>query len=79
MMISRSGDIFSKICRISYQHSTTDTNQVWHEIVRNLAQFKKISKDECSYQNPLRKTSTCNDLYKQEVVLSEFPLFLKGW
>lgn len=28
MMISRSGDIFSKICRISYQHSTTDTNQV---------------------------------------------------
>jgi len=78
MMISRSGDILEILISMhlskcwlkyvksaSYQHNTTDTNNVTHDIVRNLANFNKMNKKEHA---PLRSNSTCNDLYKQEVL-----------
>ncbi len=66
MMISRSGDILEiwismylwqfwlKYVRsASYQHNITYTNKVRHEIVRNIANFKKMKK-ECTPHAPLR-------------------------
>ncbi len=56
---------------------TPHTLMTTHEIVRYFANFKKMNKKECTPHAPLRSTSTCSDLYTQEVVQIEFSLFLK--
>ncbi len=86
LMISRSGDILeilismylstSYVRSASYQHKTTDTNKVQH--MKLSENFKKFNKKECTPHAPLRSTSTCCDLYTQEVVKIESPPFLKG-
>ncbi len=78
-MISRSGDILEILISMnlwtfwlkyvrsaSYQHNISYTNKVRHEIVRNIANFKKMKK-ECTPHAP-----------SDQVIQIEWSLFLKG-